>query len=252
MAALSITDVTVYYRDVAVLSHISVSIAPGSMVGIIGPNGAGKTTFLKALLGLIPVTAGTIIIHGSEGVAAHKKIGYIPQNSTVDWDFPLTVADMVLMGCYGRLGWFARPTVDDYRKVQEALAIVGLDDKAHDPIGVLSGGQRQRAFIARALVQDPQVYLLDEPFAGVDVVTEQIIVELFKKLCTEGKTVIVVHHDLFTAPLYFTFAVLLNKRMIAAGPIKEVLTAENVGLLYGGSPAAYAWFKMIDEKEPNV
>lgn len=251
MPALEVNNLTVYYRDVCVLSDITMSISQGQMVGIIGPNGAGKTTLLKALLGIVPVTSGTVSIVGDRG-AARKNIGYVPQQSTVDWDFPLTVFDMVLMGCYGRLGWFRRPTQEDRIKTKELIAFVGLQDAMHNPISTLSGGQRQRAFIARALLQDAQVYFLDEPFAGVDIVTEKIIIDIFKQLCAEGKTVIVVHHDLITAPFYFTWALLLHKKVIANGPIREVLTPENVARMYGLHELKSAWLDAIMHKEKDV
>src|SRR6266404_661279 len=203
--ALDVSHLTVLYNHNPVLLDLSVTIPQGVMLGIIGPNGAGKTTFIKAILNLIPIAAGTVTILGTTINSARNDVAYVPQRSSVDWDFPLTVFDMVLMGCYGRLGWFRRPNATHYKQVYDALAAVGLQDYAQQSIGVLSGGQQQRAFLARALMQDAQIYFLDEPFAGVDITTEHIIINLFKQLRDEGKTVIVVHHDLFTASSYFDY-----------------------------------------------
>lgn len=230
--ALDVSHLTVEYNNNVILSNLSVTIPQGVMCGIIGPNGAGKTTLIKALLQLIPVASGAVHILGTTFKDARSKIAYIPQRSSVDWDFPITVFDMVLMGCYGRLGWFKRPSATDHDAVHKALKVVGLCEYAHESIGVLSGGQQQRAFLARALMQDAHIYFLDEPFAGVDVEAEKIIITLFKKLRDEGKTVIVVHHDLFTASTYFDYAVLLNKTCVASGATEQVLTAFNLECTY--------------------
>lgn len=236
--ALEVFNLNVSYKKDSVLFDVSVTIPQGVMLGIIGPNGAGKTTFLCAVLGLIPHNSKTIFVLGLPINKVRNSITYIPQRSSVDWDFPLTVFDMVLMGCYGKLGWFARPTHNDHQRVYDSLDAVGLRDYAHKPIGVLSGGQQQRAFLARALMSDALIYFLDEPFAGVDIATEKIIIALFKKLRDEGKTIIVVHHDLLTAPLYFDWAFLLNKTSIACGPLSEIFTSENITRLYGSSAIA--------------
>ncbi len=230
--ALDVAHLTVEYNNNPILLDFSVTIPQGVMCGIIGPNGAGKTTFMKALLQLIPIAAGNIKILGNAFQGVRNKIAYIPQRSSVDWDFPITVFDMVLMGCYGRLGWFKRPSNEDHKKVYESLVAVGLEDYAHSSISVLSGGQQQRAFLARALMQDAYIYFLDEPFAGVDIEAETIIITIFKQLRDEGKTVIVVHHDLFTAPSYFDYILLLNKTCIASGPVEQVLTAFNLECTY--------------------
>jgi manganese/zinc/iron transport system ATP- binding protein len=242
--ALDVSHLTVFYRDTPVLVDCCVTVPFGVMLGIIGPNGAGKTTFMKSVLGLIPIKSGTLSIAGVSGKSVCAKVAYVPQRSTVDWDFPLTVFDMVLMGCYGKLGWFKRPTSEDRQRAHEALIAVGLDAIAHVSIGTLSGGQQQRAFIARALLQDAQVYFLDEPFAGVDTVSEKIIVDVFKKLRDEGKTIIVVHHDLLTAPIYFDWALLLNKKIIACGPVEIVLTAENLDQLYQTPLLMHSWDRL--------
>jgi manganese/zinc/iron transport system ATP- binding protein len=235
--ALDVSHLTVLYNNTVVLSDCTATIPQGIMLGIIGPNGAGKTTFIKSILGIIPKKSGEVFLLGKTVAYSHNKIAYVAQRHSIDWDFPITVFDMVLMGCYGKLGWFRRPGVREQVQVYETLVTVGLDDYANEPIGVLSGGQQQRAFIARALMQDPQIYFLDEPFAGVDLPTEKIIVELLKKLRDQGKTIIVVHHDILTAPAYFDWALLLNKKVIACGSIEDVLTQQNFAAVYGGNLA---------------
>lgn len=247
--ALDVSHLTVLYNDDPVLLDCSVIVPQGVMCGIIGPNGAGKTTFIKAILNLIAVAAGRIKILGDAAEHARNKIAYVPQRSSVDWDFPLTVFDMVLMGCYGRLGWFKRPSAVHYQEVHCALVAVGLQDYADKPIGVLSGGQQQRAFLARALMQQAHIYFLDEPFAGVDITTEKIIINIFKKLRDEGKTVIVVHHDLFTASTYFDYIMLLNKKCIACGPVEQVLTPAYLDCTYGISFASRTWNLMRQKSD---
>lgn len=241
MPALDVSHLTVLYNNNPVLVDFSVTVPQGVMLGIIGPNGAGKTTFIKAILNLIPVAAGVVQVLGRTVADVRNSIAYVPQRSSVDWDFPITVFDMVLMGCYGKLGWFRRPGVFERAQAHEALVAVGLEMYAHKPINTLSGGQQQRAFLARALMQDAQIYFLDEPFAGVDITTEKIIITLFKKLRDEGKTVIVVHHDLFTASSYFDYVMLLNKTCIACGPTQEVLTSSYLDRAYGVSFAPRMW-----------
>lgn len=249
--ALEISHLTVSYNDQKVLVDCSVTIPQGVMCGIIGPNGAGKTTFIKAVLGLINVVEGDVTILGISINNARNCIAYIPQRSSVDWDFPVTVFDMVLMGCYGKLGWFKRPGKDEYDRGEFALKMVGLQDYKDKPIRVLSGGQQQRAFLARALMQDAHIYFLDEPFAGVDIVTEKIIMELFKTLRAEGKTVIVVHHDLFTASSYFDYIMLLNKTCIASGPVEEILISSHLERAYGINFVARTWDIVQQKNEPS-
>jgi len=231
--ALNVTHLTVKYHKEIVLSNLSVTVPQGVMVGIIGPNGAGKTTFIKSILGLIPTHAGSVAFFGDSFTKMRHKIAYVAQRMTVDWDFPITVFDMVLMGCYGALGWLKRPGKHEYNRVYEALEKVGLTAVAHRPIGELSGGQQQRAFLARALVQQADLYFLDEPFAAVDMVSEKIIVTLFKDLCAQGKTVIVVHHDVTTALLYFDWVLLLNKTCIAYGLTRAMLQKDMLYKTYG-------------------
>jgi manganese/zinc/iron transport system ATP- binding protein len=233
--AVSVSDLAVSYGENLILSDCSVTIPQGVMLGIIGPNGAGKTTFIKSILELIPKKNGNIFLLGKTLGYVRNKIAYVAQRHSVDWDFPVTVFDMVLMGCYGKLGWFRKPGVKEQIQVYETLVEVGLTDYANEPIGVLSGGQQQRAFIARALMQNPDIYFLDEPFAGVDLPTEKIIIGLFKKLRDQGKTIIVVHHDMLTASLYFDWALLMNKKIIGCGPIEEILTQQNFAQVYGNN-----------------
>ena len=249
--ALDVSHLMVFYNNNPVLVDFSVTVPQGVMLGIIGPNDAGKTTFIKAVLGLIPVTAGSVQILGTTIKNARNSIAYVPQRSSVDWDFPVTVFDMVLMGCYGKLGWFRRPGVFERTQAHESLVAVGLELYAHKPINTLSGGQQQRAFLARALMQKAQIYFLDEPFAGVDITTEKIIITLFKKLRDEGKTVIVVHHDLFTASSYFDYVMLLNKACIACGPVDEVLTASYLDRAYGVSFSPRMW-NVVQQKSDQL
>ncbi len=239
--ALDVSHLTVKYHNTVVLSDCSVIIAQGKMLGIVGPNGAGKTTFIKSILGLLPISSGKITILGNTIAYMRKKIAYVAQRSAVDWDFPATVFDMVLMGCYGKLGWFKRPRECDKYDAYEALKKVGLYDKADTPIGELSGGQQQRAFLARALLQEAEIFFLDEPFAGVDITTEKILILLFKELCAQGKTIIAVHHDLATAPAYFDSILLLNKKCIAYGYTKDVLTSHFLQQTYGTSLITCTW-----------
>src|SRR5579863_9026302 len=173
--ALDVSHLTVTYRTTTVLSDVSFTIEQGSMVGIIGPNGAGKSTLIKSILGLVPIVSGNITLFHKPIARMRKKIAYVAQRSSIDWDFPVTVFDMVLMGCYGKLGWFARPSKDDYQNTYAVLKKVGLYEMADMPIATLSGGQQQRAFVARALLQNADIFFLDEPFAGVDITTEKIL-----------------------------------------------------------------------------
>lgn len=230
--ALTVTNLTITYNAVPIISDVSVVVPQGIMLGIIGPNGAGKTTFLKAVVGLVAPTSGTIAVMGKPCQDVRNLYAYIPQKNSIDWDFPITVFDMVLMGCYGKLGWFKRPKKEYYAQAHEVIAAVGLEHVAYCSIGILSGGQRQRAFVARALMQDVQIYFFDEPFAGIDSKTEESIIDLLKELRDQGKTIIMVHHDLHTAPVFFDWALLLNKRCTTIGPVSDVLTRENLVRVY--------------------
>ena len=232
--ALEVHDLTVAYRRRPVLWNIDFETREGRLVGIVGPNGAGKTTLIKAILGLVPLASGKVEIYGRPYEEQRRLIGYVPQRESVDWDFPVTVRDVVLMGTYGRVGWFRRPGAAQRETADRCLSQVGLSDFADRQISRLSGGQQQRVFLARALAQDAKVYFMDEPFAGVDAATEAAILSLLRELRERGKTVFVVHHDLQTVRDYFDDVVLLNMRMVASGPIAEVFTSENLQRTYGG------------------
>lgn len=231
---LAIRDLTVAYHRKPVIWDIDLSIPEGKLVAVVGPNGAGKSTLLKACLDLIPRSSGEVAIYGQPYDKQRKRVGYVPQRESVDWDFPVSALDVVAMGTYGKLGWFRRVNKRSKALAMQALERVGLTDYAHRQISQLSGGQQQRTFLARALVQDADVYFMDEPFAAVDAATERAIVELLKELQKRGKTVLVVHHDLATVPQYFDWTVLLNMRVVAAGPTGEVFTQENLRRTYGG------------------
>lgn len=232
--ALHVEDLTVAYRHAPVLWDIDLDVPPGVMCAVVGPNGAGKSTLLKAALGLVEPVAGHVRFLGLPYRQVRRRVAYVPQRSSVDWDFPATALDVVEMGLYGRLGWFRRPGKAERAAALAALADVEMADFAARPIAELSGGQQQRVFIARALVQAPEVLLLDEPMAGVDAVTEAAIVALLRRLRDGGCTVIVVHHDLHTVAALFDWMVLLNVRVIAQGPVAQVLTAGNLARAYGG------------------
>lgn len=231
--ALHIEDLTVTYGALPALWDIDLDIPPGVMCAIVGPNGSGKTTLLKAALGLVRPVAGHVRFLGRPVSRMRGRIGYVPQRHSVDWDFPTTVRDVVTMGLYRRIGWFRRPGADARNRTIEALREVGMQDHADRQISQLSGGQQQRVFIARALVQDAPVLILDEPMAGVDATTESVIIALLKRLRDEGRTVIVVHHDLTTVQAYFDWMVMLNVRIIAQGPVADVYNAENLRAAYG-------------------
>lgn len=232
-SAIGVQHLSVSYRDSAVLFDLCLSIPQGVFLGIIGPNGAGKTTFIKSILGLIKPLSGSITILEQPLEKNRHVIAYVPQRTSVDWDFPIHVLDIILMGLYPTIGWFKRPNSYHRTLALDALAKVNLVDLAYQPIGQLSGGQQQRVFLARALVQNAEIFLLDEPFIGVDMATEKIIIQLLKKLCSEGKTIIVVHHDLQTLAEYFDWLLLLNKKCVAFGPVEHVLMPEYICAAYG-------------------
>jgi manganese/zinc/iron transport system ATP- binding protein len=225
---------TVAYQKKPVLRSVHIEVPEGKLIGIIGPNGAGKSTFIKAVQGLIPIASGETEIYGKPYKQQRKLVGYVPQRESVDWDFPTDALDVVLMGRYGRLGWFRRPGKADRDFALECLSKVGMADYANRQISQLSGGQQQRVFLARALAQEAQLYFMDEPFAGVDAATERAIIQLLNELKQQKKTVLVVHHDLQTVEEYFDWTILLNRRVIAAGPTHEAFTPENLQKTYGG------------------
>ncbi len=237
-SSLTIRGLTVSYgADPAVFS-VDLDVYPDTMTAIIGPNGAGKSTMLKAAMGIIPRLSGQIQVLSRPLEEQRSAIAYVPQRASIDWDFPATVQDVVMMGLYPKLGLLGRINANHKAQVTSALDRVGMLDFAKRQIGQLSGGQQQRVFLARALVQDAQVYLLDEPFAGVDAATEKAIITVLHDLRSTGKTVVVVHHDLATVIDYFDQVILINKSIIAAGPTQDVFTTENLQLAYGGRLAA--------------
>ncbi len=231
---LEIHDMTVAYHRKPVLWDIDLTAPQGKLIGMVGPNGAGKSTLIKAVLGLIPLASGKVEFYGRPYARQRHLVGYVPQRESVDWDFPVTALDVVTMGTYGRLGWFRRPGRRQRRRAEECLTQVGMERFSRRQIRQLSGGQQQRVFLARALAQDAQIYFMDEPFAGVDATTEQAIVGLLQTLRHDGKTVLVVHHDLQTVRDYFDHVILLNMRLIAAGPTETTFTPENLNKTYGG------------------
>ncbi|MBA5779229.1 metal ABC transporter ATP-binding protein [Stappia sp. F7233] len=235
---LAVAGLTVAYDRKPVLWNASFSAPEGELTAIVGPNGAGKSTFLKASLSLIPRLSGEISVYGKPMEAARGDVAYVPQRSSVDWDFPATALDVVTMGLYRQIGWFRWPGRKDRERARAMLELVGMEAFSDRQIGQLSGGQQQRVFLARALAQDARVYLMDEPFAGVDAATERAIVDVLRKLLAEGKTVLVVHHDLETVPLYFSHVLFLNAGTVASGPVTETFTAENLQKTYGGRLAA--------------
>jgi manganese/zinc/iron transport system ATP- binding protein len=232
--ALEVNDLTVAYDGTPALWDVDMSVPAGVLAAIVGPNGAGKSTLIKAVLGLIPRAAGTALFFGQHYQQARSRVGYVPQRGSVDWDFPTSVLDVAMMGLYGKLGWIRRPGKAERALAMHALEQVGLTEFANRQIGQLSGGQQQRTFLARALVQEADLYFMDEPFAAVDAVTEKAIVDVLRALRERGKTVIVVHHDLSTVPEYFDYVALLNVELVAAGPTATTFTDENLKRAYGG------------------
>ena len=232
--ALEITDLTVAYRDKPVLWDVDVTVPQGSLMAIVGPNGAGKTTLIKATLGLVRPAAGQTMIFGRPYAEQRGLVGYVPQRGSVDWDFPTSVLDVVMMGRYASLGWLRRPGRRERELALKALEQVRMTDFATRQISQLSGGQQQRVFLARALIQDARIYFMDEPFQGVDAVTERAMIAILRDLRAAGKTVVVVHHDLQTVPEYFDQVTLINVRRIASGPVAEVFTEANLRATYGG------------------
>lgn len=232
--ALEIHDLTVAYDKKPVLWNVDLTVPQGQLAGIIGPNGAGKSTLLKAILGLVPIQSGYVKLLGHDLEAIRQEVGYVPQRESVDWDFPASVMDVVLMGRYGKAGLFRRTSKKDREVAMEALERVDMAAYRNRQIGQLSGGQQQRVFLARALAQEASIYLMDEPFAGVDAASEKAIIDLLRTLTQQGKTVLVVHHDLQSAIDYFEWSILINTRLIASGPVDQVFTRELLQETYGG------------------
>ena len=231
---LSVNHLTVCYDRKPALWEAQVSIPQGTMTGIVGPNGAGKSTFLKAILDLIPATSGSVKFFGADYRKVRHRIAYVPQRESVDWDYPISAREVVVMGRYRSIGLFRRVSREDRRKADEALDRVGMLDRADSQIGSLSGGQQQRVFLARALVQEADLYLMDEPFAGIDATTERVILELMRDLRESGASLVCVHHDLPTVADYFDHLVLLNLRVVATGAMNDVFTREQLTQCYGG------------------
>jgi manganese/zinc/iron transport system ATP- binding protein len=232
--AIEVNDLTVAYREQPVLWDVDLTVPAGVLMAVVGPNGAGKTTLIKSMLGLLKPAAGQVLIHGRPYSEQRRLVAYVPQRGSVDWDFPTSVLDVVQMGRYGALGWVRRAGRREREQALAALEQVDMVDLAGRQISQLSGGQQQRVFLARALVQEARVYLMDEPFQGVDAKTERAIVTVLQRLREQGNTVVVVHHALQTVQEYFDWVTLLNVRRIAAGPVAEVFTSENLRITYGG------------------
>jgi manganese/zinc/iron transport system ATP- binding protein len=231
---LSIHDLTVAYNRKPVLWDVEYEAPDRALIAIVGPNGAGKSTLIKAVLGLVPAASGLVEVYGRPVARQRHLIGYVPQRGSVDWDFPVSALEVVAMGLYGRIGWL-RPVARRHCEAARAcLDQVGMADYADRQISQLSGGQQQRVFLARALAQEATLYFMDEPFAGVDAATETAIVDVLRRLKSEGRTVVAVHHDLQTVPEYFEHVLLLNGRVIAAGPMDEAFTPDNLRRTYGG------------------
>ena len=250
---IQVHDMTIAYHKKPVLWDVDLDVPEGVLVGIIGPNGAGKSTMIKAVMDLIPKASGWVKIYDRPYDQMRSAIGYVPQRESVDWDFPVNALEVVLMGRYGHVGWLRRPSSEDRRIATEALEKVGMAEFAQRQISQLSGGQQQRVFLARALAQDARIYMMDEPFAGVDAATERAIIDILIELRSQGKTILVVHHDLQTVTAYFDWIIMLNMRVVAAGPTGEVFTDENLQKTYGGrltvlSQAAQA---MADHRRGN-
>ena len=234
-------NLSVAYRADPVLRRVNFSVPVGSVMGVVGPNGAGKSTLIKAMLGLVTPLTGTSEFFGRPLDEVRRRVGYMSQSASVDWDFPTTVVDLVTMGTYGELGWIRRPGQAEHDRAMAALEQTGIPDLANRQIGELSGGQRQRAFLARTLVQAPDLYFMDEPFQGIDAKSQQAMVDVLKDLSAEGKTIVIVHHHLATVRDYCDHVTLLNVGVIASGPADEAFTKENIRTAYEAGEGAEAF-----------
>lgn len=230
----SVENLSVKYDGLSALYNISFEIAKGRLVAVIGPNGAGKSTLLKSCLGFIEISGGKVSFFGKPLRKVRDRVAYIPQRSTLDWDFPITVFDFVLMGIYGKRGLWGKITKNDKSCVQDCLEKVGLSQESSRQISQLSGGQQQKAFLARALMQGAELYLMDEPFSALDVSSFRNLMDILKILKTDGKTIVVICHDLHNVRSYFDDIVLMNKRLIAFGSVEEAFSEENILTAYGG------------------
>lgn len=248
-AAIQIEDLSVSYERKRVLSNIYLRIVPGHIYGVLGPNGAGKSTLFKAILGLLEPASGDILVNGKQVDTQRRELVYVPQKSEVDWSFPATVQDIVLMGRYPHKRVFHRLNRTDHQKAEAAMEELGITDLRKRQIGELSGGQQQRVFLARALCQEADIFLLDEPFVGVDITTEEKIITVLKRLAASGKTLLVVHHDLSSVQKYFDQVILLNQRIIAYGPTDMTFTEANIAKAYGGQLPILHQMGMIDGKK---
>jgi ABC-type Mn2+/Zn2+ transport system ATPase subunit len=248
---LALRGVTVAYNGAPALSDVTMSVPHGGQVAVVGPNGAGKSTLFKTLVGLLRPRAGDITLFGDEPGRQADPIAYVPQREEIDWSFPVTVADVVMMGRYGRLGWLRRPGAADREIVARCLDELGVADLAGRAIGELSGGQQQRVFLARALAQEPHVLLLDEPFTGVDVSAKEALLVLLQRLRSRGITVLVSTHDMQTAASRFELVALLNGRLIAYGPPPAVFTPEHIGAAFGGQALFLDGMVVIDQCCPG-
>ena len=247
--AIEVNNLTVSYGPVPALLDISLAIPAGQLVGVIGPNGSGKSTLIKAILGFVKPDVGNVQIENQDVAQAKGKVAYVPQRGAVDWDFPITVGEVAVMGRYGKRRWWRDLTREDYRLANEALEKVRMSEFAHRQIGQLSGGQQQRVFMARALTQNADILLLDEPFAGVDAATEAAILDVLQETKQRGKTVVVVHHDLSTAAEYFDLLILLKQRLFAFGPPRKVLVPRLLCDVYEGSMKVFAELAQVTEDE---
>lgn len=229
---IEVKHLTVSYYGNEVVQDVSFSFQKGKLIGIIGPNGAGKSTLLKAMLHLVPKDKGKILIHNENILSYRKKIAYVPQRASIDWNFPITVRDTVLLGTYPKLGFFKIPLKKEKYFAEQCLEKVGMSDFSNRQISELSGGQQQRVFLARALAQKADFFFLDEPFVGIDVASELTIIELLQALRDEGKTIFIVHHDLAKVEQYFDELILLNRYLVAKGPVKEVMQRDLLAEAY--------------------
>lgn len=230
--ACSTDNLSVAYRDEPVLRGVDFQVPQGVVMGIVGPNGAGKSTLIKAMLGLVKPLTGRSEFFGQPLAKVRRRVGYKPQSTSVDWDFPTTVLDVVTMGTYGALGWLRRPGRAERARARSALEQTGIPELEGRQIGELSGGQRQRVFLARSLVQAPDLYFMDEPFQGIDAKSQQAIITVLHTLRQQGKTVVIVHHDLATVRAYCDHVTLLNRRIVAAGPVDQAFTKDNIRTTY--------------------
>lgn len=231
---ITVKGLSVSYDRKMVLTNIFLEIEAGKIHGVIGPNGAGKSTLFKAILGLIDLQVGEVKVKGDSIKKHRKEVVYVPQKSDIDWQFPATVFDVVLMGRYPHKGFFQRMNTHDHELAAKALRDLGIEHLRNRQIGELSGGQQQRVFLARAICQEAEIFLLDEPFVGIDITTEEKIISILKKLATEGKTLLVIHHDLSTVRTYFDKIIMINQRLIASGDIETTFTDENIAKAFGG------------------